>query len=55
MILFDDVVTKGRSMLEFKQLLESKGATIICALSIGRTYSDYYGDHREPHPWTNEL
>lgn len=54
-ILFDDVVTRGRSMLEFKNLLENRGATIICALSIGRTYSDYYGEHREPHPWTNEY
>jgi predicted amidophosphoribosyltransferase len=54
-ILFDDVVTRGRSMQEFKQLLENRGATIICALSIGRTYSDYYGEHREPHPWTNEY
>ena len=54
-ILFDDVVTRGRSMQVFKELLENNGATVICALSIGRTYSDYYGDHREPHPWTNEL
>lgn len=54
-ILFDDVVTRGHSMQEFKELLEAKGSTIICALSIGRTYSDYYGDHREPHPWTNEY
>ena len=54
-ILFDDVVTRGRSMKEFKQLLENKGATVICALSIGRTYSDYYGDNREPHPWSGEY
>ena len=54
-ILFDDVVTRGRSMQVFKQLLEARGATIICALSIGRTYSDYYGEHREPHPWSGEY
>lgn len=52
---WDDVVTRGRSMQEFKQYLEARGATIVCALSIGRTYSDYYGEHREPHPWSGEY
>ena len=54
-ILFDDVVTKGHSMQFFKDTLESLGATIICAISIGRTYSDYYGDDRKPHPYTGRL
>jgi predicted amidophosphoribosyltransferase len=48
-ILFDDVVTRGRSMEQMKNALENLGATIICAISIGRTYSDY--NKREPHPW----
>lgn len=54
-ILFDDVVTKGRSMAQFKQYLEDIGADVICAISIGRTYSDYYGEHRTPHPYSGIL
>lgn len=54
-ILFDDVVTRGRSMREFKSRLESMGATVVCAISIGRTYSDYYGDNRQPHPYTGRI
>ena len=27
----------------------------IFRLSIGRTYSDYYGDNRKPHPYTGTL
>ena len=54
-VLFDDIVTRGHSIMQFKAALEGLGATIVCALSIGRTYSDYYGDNREPHPWTGEL
>lgn len=54
-ILFDDVVTRGRSMAQMKCDLESLGASVVCAISIGRTYSDYYGDDREPHPWTGEY
>lgn len=54
-ILFDDVITTGRSMAAFKRVLESLGATVICAISIGRTYSDYYGDNRKPHPYTGTL
>lgn len=54
-ILFDDVVTRGRSMGQMKSALESLGATVICAMSIGRTYSDYYGDNRTPHPWTGNY
>lgn len=36
-ILFDDVVTKGDSMLRFKHKMESLGAVVICGLSIGKT------------------
>ena len=36
-LLFDDVITRGRSMLVFKQLLEEKGAIIVGGFSIGRT------------------
>ena len=27
-------------------------ANVVCAISIGRTYSDYHGDNRTPHPWS---
>lgn len=53
-ILFDDVVTRGRSLAKMRIELENLGAHIVAALSIGRTYSDYYGDVREPHPWIIE-
>lgn len=36
-ILFDDVITSGKSMERFKRLLESAGATVIGGLSIGKT------------------
>lgn len=36
-ILFDDVITSGRSMDKFKYLLEQAGATVIAGLSIGKT------------------
>lgn len=39
-ILFDDVVTKGRSMFEFYSKMISLGANIICAISIGKTKHD---------------
>lgn len=54
-ILFDDVVTRGRSMTQMKNALEGLGATIVCAMSIGRTFSDYYGDNRQPHPWSGTF
>lgn len=36
-ILFDDVITSGRSMENFKRLLEGSGAKVIAGLSIGKT------------------
>ena len=42
-VLFDDVVTRGRTMNDFKERLIKLGATIVCALSIGKTCSD--GDY----------
>ena len=53
-ILFDDVVTRGRSLAKMKMELEGVGAHIVAALSIGHTYSDYFGDIREQHPWLEE-
>lgn len=36
-LLFDDVITSGKSMERFKRLLESAGAIVIGGLSIGKT------------------
>lgn len=36
-ILFDDVITSGKSIENFKNLLESAGAKVIAGLSIGKT------------------
>lgn len=54
-VLFDDVVTSGRSVASMKSIMESLGATVICALSIGQTYSDWNGNPRQPHPQTGRL
>ena len=36
-ILFDDIITKGNSMLSFKRKMEELGATVIGGFSIGKT------------------
>lgn len=36
-IIFDDIITKGESMLRFKRKLEAIGATVIAGVSIGKT------------------
>ncbi len=36
-ILFDDVITKGDSMIRFKRKMEQMGAVVICGISIGKT------------------
>lgn len=36
-ILFDDIVTKGNSMLAFKRKMEEFGAIVVGGLSIGKT------------------
>ena len=36
-LLFDDVITKGDSMLRFKRKMEELGAIVIGGVSIGRT------------------
>lgn len=44
-ILFDDVVSSGNSMLLFKLKLEEMGAYVIAGLSIGRTKHERYGNY----------
>lgn len=53
-VLFDDVVTRGRSIASMKEDLENVGATVVAAISIGRTYSDWGGNLRQPHPYLAE-
>ena len=36
-LLFDDVITKGRTMLRYKDLMERMGATVIGGFTIGKT------------------
>lgn len=36
-LLFDDVITSGKSMLSFKNKLESMGAYVVAGLAIGKT------------------
>lgn len=36
-LLFDDVITKGESMLRFKLKMERLGAIVVCGFSIGKT------------------
>ena len=36
-LIFDDVITKGDSMLRFKNKMESLGATVIAGVAIGLT------------------
>ena len=36
-ILFDDVITSGHSLFRMKRIIESMGATVICAFTIGKT------------------
>ena len=37
-IIFDDVITSGRSMLRMKLKMEQLGATVIAGMSIGKTF-----------------
>ena len=54
-ILFDDVVTSGSTMMKMKNKIEETGAKVICMVSIGRTYSEYGGGEPKPHPFINQI
>lgn len=54
-VLFDDIVTRGGSVSSMKSQLEALGAVVICAISIGRTFSDWNGNTPKPHPYTGRL
>lgn len=36
-LLFDDIITKGNSMITFKRKMEALGATVVCGISLGKT------------------
>lgn len=36
-LLFDDVITKGNTMLKYKAMLEKKGATVVGGYALGKT------------------
>ena len=44
-IIFDDVITSGRSMFRMKQKLEQLGATVIAGMSIGKTFHHRPDNH----------
>ena len=54
-VVFDDVVTRGRSMQDFIIKVEEAGGKVVCAMSIGKTFSDFGGKEEQPHPWTGKL
>lgn len=54
-VVFDDITTKGRSMRLLIRKLQEAGATVIYCLALGKTYSDYYGEARKPHPHTGNI
>ena len=53
--VFDDIVTRGESMLRFTEKLLDVGANIIFVISIGRTFFDSEYDHRPSHPYTGTI
>jgi len=42
-LLFDDVTTTGSSIMRYKNVLESMGAFVVGALTIGKTKHDHMG------------
>ena len=54
-LLFDDIVTSSNTMQRCRKMIENAGATVVLQMSIGRTYSDYHGDIRRPHPWSGKI
>jgi len=54
-VVFDDITTRGRSIRLLIRKLEEAGAKVIYCITLGKTYSDYYGDNRKSHPHTGTL
>lgn len=49
-VLFDDIVTTGKSIHQSIEFLESNGANVLCVMSLANTYD---GDTSKPHSWTD--
>lgn len=43
-LLFDDVITSGRSMEKYARIFKQYGATVICGMSIGQTKHTWSAD-----------
>lgn len=54
-ILFDDIVTSGSTMLEMKRRIEEVGAIVICALSLGKTVREIDVHNPKPHPFNGKV
>lgn len=50
-LLFDDIVTKGNTMLRYKRLMERVGATVIGGFSIGKTKHERPVQAIAPNPF----
>ena len=53
-LLFDDVITKGNTMLKYKTMLEKKGATVVGGFALGKTKHErpaqyYIPTNDDPH------
>ena len=54
-LLFDDVITKGGTMLRYKSLMEKMGATVVGGLSLGKTKHERPIQGRIPNPFTRPV
>ena len=54
-LIFDDIMTTGKSIKKFALKLINAGAKIICAITIGKTYNDQYFTTRPLHPYTGNV
>lgn len=50
-LLFDDLVTRGKSMVQFINLLKEVDAEVVCCMSIGLTFFAKSMNRMVSHPW----
>lgn len=48
-LLFDDIITTGNSMIRFKKRLEEMGAHVVACISIGRTKHHFFSEGPLPY------
>jgi Predicted amidophosphoribosyltransferases len=51
-LLFDDVITRGRTMLRYKEILERKGAIVVGGFTLGKTKHERPIQGGMPNPST---